>query len=239
MKGKYLGLIALLAWLALGCRLATSRPRSVETATASVPPLVTATPQTTAKPLPTPTALPTKSAAEVQKLDLSNARILRNDLPAGFVLFDLTTIGIDPATFEQQGYKAENLGTFLSLFPAEFIISFIVRAQSDADRVAIDALLDNPEKVFDLLGTQMGQIKEKETIQDVQIGDKAAGISVLLVQDGAGPLPVDRLRAEVVAFRRGMVLGVCASLYPDGQKPRMPATDLALVLDARIADALK
>ncbi len=237
MKGKYLGLMVLLAWLALGCRLATSRPRPIETATVSVPLPVTAT--SPATPLPTPTALPTKSAAEVQKLDLSNARILRSDLPAGFAVLDLTTIGIDPATFEQQGYKAENLGTFLSLFPAEFIISFIVRAQSDADRVAIDALLDNPEKVFDLLGTQMGQIEEKETMQDVQIGDKAAGISVLLVQDGSGPLPVDRLRAEVVAFRRGMVLGVCASLYPDGQKPRMPATDLALVLDARLTAALK
>lgn len=234
---KFLMAIVLLAWFIMGCALI--QPRSTQTAPAARSSPVAATPQPTGTPLPTPTPLPTKSAAQVQQLDLSNARILRSDLPGGFVVFDLTTVGVDPSTLDLQGYKPENLGTFLSFFPSELIISFIVRAQSDADRVSIDALLDDPEKVLDMLGSQMGRVKEKETLQDVQVGDKAAGIRVLLVQDGSGPLPVDRLRAEVIAFRREMVVGVCASLYPDGQKPRMPASDLAKLLDERLKAALK
>ncbi|MBN1936582.1 MAG: hypothetical protein JW934_18110 [Anaerolineae bacterium] len=245
---KHLFFAVLFACLLLGCAIPSFKPATTPApaleATVTLVPtstptaIPTSTPTTT--PTSTPPAAPTKTAAEVQDLDLSGVRILPGDLPPGFMVFDLTTIGVDPAMFEQQGYKAENPTSFLSLFPAEFTISLIVRAQNDADRETIDLLLDDPDKVLDMIGSQIGQIKEKQVMEDMpEIGEKAGGLSVVLARGGANPIPIDNLRADIVVFRREMVLGVCLSIYPDGQKPRAPAVDLALLLDERLQAALE
>lgn len=237
---KYPVFIALLAWLVLGCTVPSLKPAAtpVPALEATVTLVPTSTP--TAMPTATPSPSPTKTAAQVRDLDLSSVRILPGDLPAGFVAFDLTTVGVSPDMFEQQGYKAENLASFLSLFPSELNISLIVRAQNDTDRKNVDLLLDDPEKVLDMIGSQIGQVKEKQVMEDMpKIGEKVGGLSVVLARGGANPIPIDNLRADIVVFRRGMVFGACLSIYPDGQKPRAPAADLALLLDERLQEALE
>ncbi len=236
---KYPIFVALLVCLLLGCALPSFKPpapQETPPATASTPKKVTLVPTSTPTAAP---ASPTRTAAEVKNLDLSSVRIRSGDLPGGFVAFDLATIGISPEMFEQQGYKAENLASFLSLFPAELNISLIVRAQNDADRESFDLLLDDPQTVLDMIGSQIGQVKEKKVMEDMpKIGEKAGGLSVVLARGEANPIPIDNLKADLVVFRRGMVFGACLSIYPNGQNPRAPAADLALLLDERLREAL-
>jgi hypothetical protein len=169
-----------------------------------------------------------------QAYDLSDVQIGSEDLPAGFMPFDLSAFGMDESTFSQGEYEIENFTFFLSMLPPEFVFSFLVQAHDRSDQAAMDLLLDNPEIMLNRMTSQVGEVKEQRVWTDVpEVGEKAAGVSVVLDMDG------QNFEMDMLVFRRASVAVFVARMYPADGNPRVSVPDIATLLDQRLQNALK
>jgi hypothetical protein len=133
--------------------------------------------------------------------------------------------------FEQ--YAIENLDFFFSMFPFEVVYMFLVQG-NESDRANIDALLDNPQDMLDLLSSEMGEISDQQLMDEVpEVGEQATGIRARMA------FADQPFQMEMVVFCRQLVVGFVGTMYPLGEEPVVSTVDAALLLDERLEAALQ
>jgi len=211
----------------------TPLPEATATRTATVAPTVTptATPKAEA---PRTTRAPTQTSTPAFKAyDLTGVRISAEDLPPGFMPFDISTFGMDVSEFGDGQYDIENFDFYLSMFPPEFVFTFLIQAKSEAEQAEVDAILENPEAMLDQLAFQIGELREQKVLTDVpEVGDKSSGVTVLMTMAG------QEYQVEMIVFRRASVVGFAGDMHAPNRDPRASVGDIALLLDERLEVAI-
>lgn len=210
-------------------RAPTMTPTAAPTATLTASPSPAATPTQGAAGA-TPTTSPTLAVVGV---DLSSVRLRAQDLPGMFIPMDVSAFGIDENTLSQGTYKVENLDLFVSLFPPEYVFTFLMRARNQAEQAGMDALLDNPKAILGMIASAVGQVRDERVWpQAPDVGEQAIGLSAVVT------LNDQNLQMETIVFRRDGVAVVVTDMYRVGVSPVVTLSKLADLLDTRLREAL-
>lgn len=219
---------------------------SIPTST-PVPPTPTSTPTATNTPtlIPTPTGTSTPTVTPTP--NFSSAIITISDLPSGFQPAspaDLARLNLSEVSeaktfwFLGEG-RPRNLFVFLRGAPSyEEVMSVLIYPLSPMDAALIDSLIASPDRLIRAVGTGVssggsGSVRSSNTIPGAdKFGDRSVGVS--LVSSGS-TVP---LRWDVLLARRSAFAELIYLVYIDGRQPSTSITDLARILDGRLAIAL-
>ena len=209
----------------------TTMPTPANTATPTRTPRPTATP--TQRPSATPTSVPT--AASEPSVDLSEAVLTLEDVPAGFEVMSPDEVGLSKGTVIQGDSKIESSFSFVSAQPFEFVLGFTILLPSKLQQAGFDAGLQQSEFMMESLVSGMGAteiLEKKELAGLADIADASAGFTILTNIKGLN------MRVDMAIFRREAAGAYICVLYMDGETPALSVDEAARSLDAKVVQVL-
>lgn len=229
----------------------TSTPTSTPTPMATATPTVTLTSTPTRTPMPTntPTITPTRPPTATSTPDLSAATLTLKDLPLGFQTLspaELQQIGFTESAFSQSfgtlsQARPRNFAVFLNSDPQKFelIAHLLLYPLSTLETAGLDLEISRPDAFCKSLGSGLAGSGTTVAIKSCSVlpgmdkfGDRSLGSSIVLSTSSIA------LRADIVAVRRGTVIEAVYAFYLDGTQPLIGVSEIARILDTRVAVAL-
>lgn len=232
MKNKHRPLpklaFALTIFMTLGCGVA-SQIFAIATPTPTITPSSTTTPSPTITPTRTPTLTPTPLP------DISAARILLEELPAGFEELPAQELGMEDAASDEEAMQPEVTFAFQNPNDFQLILGMDFLLVKGLDRAGFGYAINHPdeflEQVVNSLGAQ--EIREEKLLTGLEdVGEMRVAMSMIAESDG---IPV---QVEMILFRRDIVGGMIASITLEGETPSISLHDLARLLDQHIQESL-
>ena len=198
----------------------TTLTAQAPTATATHTPSPTSTATPTSTPTPTPTETPTPSPTPTP--GLSSAALTLEDLPTGFEQLPEQTM----SEFEGDFPNRSSSYGFQNQLNSQLVMGVLVPYTSRVEQAAFDKML--PEFV-QIMAKATGADTGSKPLSGLEdIGQTRSGITAL------SKTFMFSMRCDIVAFRRNDVGVILYMIYPDGDKPVVPITDLARLQDERI-----
>ena len=213
--------------LTLGCDALqglVATPTAVPTHT----PTATNIPTATHTPIPSPT--PTTASALPP--DLSGLVLTLNDLPPGFQVVSLEEFGLTREALSGDGLIVESVFAFMEYERFEFSMGFTTLLPTRVDQAAFDAELAEPDYLIEAFVVGLGAtgVTEQSEIPGLDIGDAAAGITVVAGLEGVP------MRMDMLVFRDGTVGAFVVAMYLEGDTPLISIEEIARRLEARISE---
>lgn len=226
-----------------------SVPTRLPTTTSTLPATLalTATPRATETSMPAATATAAVMPTMTPTPDYSAAVLTTYDLPSGFqpaTPADMVRLNISEATVAK-GFgsltdgRPRNLQVFLRAAPSyEQVMTALMYPLSPSDAALIDSAITHPDGLVKTVGAGVtsggnGVIQSATPISGTdRFGDHSIGVS--LVSSGR-TVP---LRWDVLLARRSSFAELIYLVYLDGRQPSITVSDLARILDARVAATL-
>ena len=212
--------------------VADSTPTATETSavTEEITPTeehATLTPTLTATPTISPTVTPEMG------LDLSEASLSLEDLPAGFIEMSLAELGLTKEDLSGDDFTIEDMFVFLGSDPLEIVMGFTILLPTQLDQVGFDIDLHQPEFLIESFVGEMGAtniLEQKELTHLNDIGNASAGQTVVADMDGI------QMRIDMAVFRRDTAGAIIIVMYVDGTVPVLTIEEATTKLDNRIVD---
>lgn len=142
-------------------------------------------------------------------------------------------LGLDPDGLEELGVQVEQTFAFMHPDEFQFVLGFLHRLDSTADRVFFDSLAASPDLVAEALTGSSGplQLEDVQPLEFPELGEASGAMTGKLRTAGI------RFQSELVVFREGSVGAVLIVACLDGDQPMLKLTDLAGLLLVRIRNA--
>ncbi len=227
MRPKFRILIAitLLALVGLSCNLSKV---SSQAATAAAAPATAA-----------PTAVQpgdSTSAATATPAGLAGVRLELSDLPSGFREAsdaELQQMGISYRTFadgisaNMSNVTTENYAAFLDPTSNEVVVSVVVGSLTTLEKIAFDVFLHDSTRVINSIAPNAPNTTLTEHPTDT-IGDSSLVLDTLTQGSYAS------IAGQTVISRRGSVVQLALTFYPNGGSPVIDAASVAQIMDTKI-----
>jgi hypothetical protein len=245
------GWLVLTVWffslVACGLPFEAARPTaatqaiSAPASTAALPPTATLVPPTATPIPPTPSPAPTFTPT-ARPVDMSKAKLLLTDFPAGFQELDAAAqarLGMSAESlskpFEGIFRQASPVTTFAFANPEpksfEVVIGLVFYPLTPPEQAAFDHMLADPTATMrdfsQGFGGQAQLVAELGTFGDASIGWTFTTTS-----------GQSKFKGEMVLLRRAGAVGLLLTMFQADQKPPAPASLLAPLLDKRIQQGL-
>ena len=211
--------LALTIFVTLGCGATSqvvstsapaSSPASAATPTEAAPP--------TAEPLP----------------DVSSARILLKELPAGFEEFPADELGIDKAFSSDDKLQPQAVFAFVNKKQFQMIFGMNFFVSNGLDRLGFKFALNQPETLLKQVVDGMGKdVRDQKVLEGMEgVGKSQTAMTVLADMDD---IP---MRMDIAIFQRDIVGGMIMSMTLEGDPANISLHDLGELFDQHIQEAL-
>jgi len=211
-------------------------------------PAPTNTPVMPPTPVIPPTLVVPTSTSTLTPTPLPNLAVVKlavKDLPTGFQdaaadnlkRMNLTEEALGNA-FRGIGAQAhvQNLAAFQHSGRAQLALSFLISPLTAAEKTALETQLASPDSALKAWGVALvgnaGVPNAKPLAGVDKFGDKSIGFTT------TSPMLGVNVRADSVMIVRGGVVQVVMSFYPEAVPPALATTELAKLLDTRLATTL-
>ena len=227
-KNQLLPVIALILVIlvSLGCE-ATSQIVATQT------PTITLTSTLTPSPTSTPTLTPTQTPTPPP--DISGARILLEDLPAGFEELTPEEFGMNVSDLSNDEFQPEDIFIYLNSRNFQLVLGFNILLTDRLDRIGFDTFLNTPEMMAESFLSGMGSedVRNQKVLEGMdEIGDERIAMGMETDVEGIA------MTMNILMLRRDIVGGMIVTMYLAGKDPSISIKDLGLLFDKNIQNTL-